>query len=82
MDEAHANAADIRTFAAEGHFQRELAQSIKALADARRRMTLLSGAVTPLYQTLGLLLIVGVIAGLSALEAIDPVRAGAVALLS
>lgn len=51
------------------------------LSRVRRRQTIIQGAVTPVYQSLGLLVVVGTLAAATAIDGIELAAFGAVAIL-
>ncbi len=74
-------AREIRLFGAEGAFEGRLVSSIQELGEGERRISILSGAVSPIYQGLALLLIVVALAVASQVGTADITVLGAVALL-
>ncbi len=79
--ETTANIREIRLFDASAALRRRAAALVAELTQARRRQSFVGSAVSPTYQSLGLLLIVGMLGVASRLDGIDLAALGAVALM-
>ena len=81
MEEGIRQAREVRLFDARERFLAEMDDRVQASRRVRWRSLALTGFVTPLYRSLGLLLVVSILAVVTRLDSIDPTTFGAVALI-
>ena len=81
MEEGIRQAREIRLFDARERFLTEMDDRVQQSRRVRWRSLALTGFVTPLYRSLGLLLVVSILAIVTRLDTIDPTTFGAVALI-
>ncbi len=81
VTEATGTVRDARVFDALGPLGAQLTDTSRQAAALRKRSAFVSGAATPTYQYLGLLLIVGALAAAAALKSLDLAVFGGVMLL-
>jgi ABC-type multidrug transport system fused ATPase/permease subunit len=79
--ETTANVREIRLFDAVGPLLRRAEHLVDELTQIRRKQSFIGGIIAPSYQSLGLLLVVGMLGVASRLEGIDLAALGAVALM-
>jgi ABC-type multidrug transport system fused ATPase/permease subunit len=81
LTEATRVARDVRVYWAHDAIARELHRTSEKMAVARQHSAFLAGAMSPAYQYLGMLLIVGALASANHLFSVDVAVIGGVALL-
>lgn len=72
---------EVRTFGVQEAVAGRVGALSRRISRIRKRQTLIQGAVTPVYQSLGLLVVIGTLAFATTIEGIDLAAFGAVAIL-
>lgn len=72
---------EIRTFGVQDAIAGRVGVHTRNISRLRKRQTLIQGAVTPVYQSLGLLVVIGTLGFATAIQGIDLAAFGAVAIL-
>lgn len=72
---------EVRTFGVQDAVAGRVGAHSRRISRIRKRQTLIQGAVAPVYQSLGLLVVIGTLSFATAIEGIDLAAFGAVAIL-